>query len=112
MSYLIDDIARTLGTPMPRRKAFGVLGRLLGGAALGVLFSRRAAAAVSAPCGTSTSFTGVQDGSDCTNGVWTGTFSCPGNCPTLTTSNVTCTRSGNGTCNNGHQCTVSGTIKC
>jgi len=35
MSYLIDDIARTLAGPMPRRKAFRlILGTVLGGRAL------------------------------------------------------------------------------
>jgi hypothetical protein len=42
MSYLIDDVARTLASPMPRRKAFGKMAALLGGVFLATVIPVRA----------------------------------------------------------------------
>jgi hypothetical protein len=52
MSYLIDDLARFMASPMPRRKALGVLGGALGATLLGVFGPRRGSAATSCPRGT------------------------------------------------------------
>src|SRR6266849_260505 len=44
MSYLIDDVARILATPMPRRKAVRLVGGALAAALLGPFAVRRAGA--------------------------------------------------------------------
>jgi hypothetical protein len=53
MSYLIDDVARLLATPMPRRKTLRLFGGALAGAFLASLGVRRADAALNVSvCGT------------------------------------------------------------
>jgi|SRR5579862_1335715 len=67
MSYLIDDVARILATPMPRRRALALAFRALaGGAVLANLGTQPALAACS-------SSTCVASGGCCNGGVNAGT---------------------------------------
>lgn len=52
MSYLLDDVVRVLGSPMPRRKSFKLLGGMIAGGLLGTLGIRPAFAGPS--CGFTT----------------------------------------------------------
>jgi hypothetical protein len=45
MSYLIDDVAKTLASPMPRRKAFRFIGGVVAGAFMTTIGAKRASAA-------------------------------------------------------------------
>jgi hypothetical protein len=58
MSYLIDDVAKTLASPMPRRKAF----RYLAGVLMGGIFAPLAMACGASGCQCS-------NGSTCTSGI-------------------------------------------
>jgi len=51
MKYLLDDVVRTLATPMPRRKTFRLLGGLLAGGILGGMGLRPAFADQGPLCG-------------------------------------------------------------
>jgi hypothetical protein len=117
MSFLIDDVARVVANPMPRRKALRLFGRTLGGAFLASLGMRRADAvlmqttcsptppASTCKCGTS--------GRTCTNGqVLCGSSAncmcCPaGKCcgtngqPVCCTSNQCCSKSSTCTASHG-----------
>lgn len=118
MSKLFDDIARTLASPMPRRKVLRAVGQLLGGAALVALFPRAAAAA---GCGTTVGAKVVVNTTSgrCVNGapdatltktaLSSGAFACPGNCPGRTVGTLSCTGGapGNGQCSPGRPCTVT-----
>lgn len=107
MSYLIDDVARTLASPMPRRKAFAALGRLLGGAALGAVFSSVGLAAVAAGCGAACQLNGgspttCPTGMTCSKSTGLGVCNCDaGTC--CCTTNGTCQTSagGSGNCRAG-----------
>jgi hypothetical protein len=120
MSYLIDDVARTLASPMPRRKAFAAITRLLGGATLGAVFVQMATAAVVCGNTTSQTATNLQVG-NCVGGTadatlisaFLATFTCPSNCNGLKTATaVSCVEDRSGTCNGGHPCSVTGTVTC
>ena len=50
MSYLIDDVARTLARPMPRRAAFKSIFLTLGGAFLATVVPARAQSGVCGQC--------------------------------------------------------------
>ena len=50
MSYLIDDVARTLASPMPRRKAFRLIGKVVLGGALMAIGRKEAWAKTCAQC--------------------------------------------------------------
>jgi len=52
MSYLIDDVARSLASPKPRREALKLVGRMLAGGLLGAVALRQRAQA--ANCGSLT----------------------------------------------------------
>jgi hypothetical protein len=120
MSFLIDDVARTLASSS-RREAFRSIGRLLAGASLGTFVVRHASAATE-PCGSTPNQTasvttgkcpgsGVPDGAAI--GAWSGNFTCPSTCSTKTSSGVTCTGGGSGnSCTTAAPCTLTGTIKC
>ena len=41
MSYLIDDVAKTLAGPMPRRKAFRLIGGVIAGAFMTTIGAKR-----------------------------------------------------------------------
>ena len=118
MNHLIDEVARILGKPMPRRAALGSLSRIVAGAALSIVFVREAAATQTAACGTSTQSSSNVDTGACTGGVYSGTFFvCPPNCPTRTlVSTTTCVgKNGTGTdnCGNGaNNCNVTVSVKC
>ncbi len=66
MSYLIDDVARVLASPLPRRKAFRLLGGIMAGAFMGTVGAHRAMAANSICCsnGTGCSNNGGNCGGD------------------------------------------------
>ena len=123
MSYLIDDVARTLASPMPRRKALASVARLLAGTAAMTLFPRGAFAATT--CGTSnpvvTSPNNPSGAPACNGGtpnaaliaIFNGdsATACPSDCSTRSTSNFSCTQSG--ACGNGsNACTVTATVVC
>jgi hypothetical protein len=55
MSYLIDDVARTLAGPMPRRKAVKLVGRFLAGGLFGTFALRHASAQNCSPACNSSS---------------------------------------------------------
>jgi hypothetical protein len=57
MSYLIDDVARTLAGPMPRRKALRLLSTVVAGGILSTLGLKQARAQ-SKPCKTGTTACG------------------------------------------------------
>jgi hypothetical protein len=69
MNYLIDDVARTLATPLPRRKALRLLGNALGGAFLTAVGVRRAdAALMQSVCNTRGGCACGNSGRHCTQG--------------------------------------------
>lgn len=86
MSYLMDDVARTLASPMPRRKAF----RYLAGTLLGGIFAPLAMA------GACTSPT-AQNGCDCTTAGQCSSGICSP-CPTSQGGGSICVASGNKCC--------------
>lgn len=136
MSRLVDEVARTLATPMPRRKLIRTLASAIGGAALVALFPRQAAAALA--CGTTSGTT--QSGFSATGNTYTctgtgaatgtgepnaamitaalanATFACTSTCPTRTAVTFRCTRpAGAGNCNAGNPCsmtTISASCSC
>jgi hypothetical protein len=112
MNYLIDDVARTLAAPQPRRKALRLLGNALGGAFLAALGVRRANAALmvsqctnpnGCPCGNS--------GKRCTNGqVMCGSSA---NCVCCSTVATCCGTNGQPVCcNPTKQCCSKSTSTC
>jgi hypothetical protein len=123
MSYRIDEIARTLASPMPRRKMWRTLGRICGGAAFGVFFAETARAAT-LKCGINSSVSASIAGTGgtsvtcctgcpsngCSAGACLGTgpgttlqhnfdlaTPCPSACSTRTDSGMSCT-GGTATC--------------
>jgi hypothetical protein len=91
MSYLIDDVARTLAGPMPRRKVFRyILGALLGGTVFAPL-------AMANNCGSSS---GRPDGCPCT-GTGTAQCSSPSTCKVCGGGGSACTPSGMACCVTG-----------
>jgi len=51
MSYLIDEVARSLATSLPRRRALNLIGRLLVGGLFGTAGLQRALAQPKGTCG-------------------------------------------------------------
>jgi len=84
MNYLIDDVARILANPMPRRKALKMFGRTLGGALLASLGVPRADAALTQ--------------STCTPPTPSGRCKCGTSSGTCTNGQVICGSSANCTC--------------
>lgn len=81
MSFLFDDMARTLATPMPRRRALGACARLLlGGTALGFLF-RQEADAFALACGGNTLIGPAKPNCSAALMNCPATGACPANCP-------------------------------
>src|ERR1700678_95746 len=73
MSYLIDELAKALAQPMPRRKMMLAFGRVLGGTALGTLFiGSTQAFALSCGVNNNVTSTGITSGgcpqTTCTSG--------------------------------------------
>jgi hypothetical protein len=105
MSYLIDDVARTLASPMPRRKAFAAIGRLLGGATLGAVFSSVGLAAVAAGCGAACKLNGgdtCPTGMTCSQPTGNGVCNCNAGTCCCTTSKACLTSvGGSGNCRTG-----------
>ena len=54
MSYLIDDVARSLASPVPRRRALSLFGRMLLGGLFGAAGLQKASAQNAGTCGTKT----------------------------------------------------------
>jgi hypothetical protein len=89
MDKLIDEVAKILATPMPRRKTF----RLLGGALAALFVSGSAFAGQKESCPTGTSRCGnAAKKFDCCN---------PGQCCAGNGANATCCNSGQCVCPNG-----------
>lgn len=126
MDKLFDEIARTLASPMPRRKALRTVVQLLGAAAVVALFPHNAFAAA---CGTTSGakfVTQTPTSQDrCVNGVPSASlsklalsspeFSCPATCPTGKVGALSCTggNPGNGNCTPAQPCTViAASIEC
>ena len=114
MSYLIDDVARTLASPVSRRETFKRIARLLGGVGLLAL---RAKATTHLKCGQSDCNMATFDcanGLVCVPATGTGTCQCPGGtCCCKPGSSGSCIASNNNSpqgtnCNN----TVAGQTNC
>jgi hypothetical protein len=90
MSYLIDDVAKTLASPMPRRQALSFLFKTLGGAALAAVFAGKVFGAcdgsLHCPCST---------GNVCGSGLTCKTCTHGGNSCVTTATNETCCTGGN-----------------
>jgi hypothetical protein len=92
MRYLVDDLARTLATPMPRRRALRLAAQMLAGGVLATLGIRRASAANCTGTG--------QSNCTCVGGGQSATCN----------SSQTCCMGSNGAscCNSTQHCCVSG----
>jgi hypothetical protein len=101
MSYLIDDVARALATPMPRRKALRFVGSALAAGALGALGLGHAAAQTSNTPTKCPKGTTVCGKSCCSEGQ-----SCCDNIVCCNQNQKCCT--GSGTCCNQNQQCVNG----
>jgi len=125
MPHIVDDIARILATPVPRRQAFKLVGRVLAGAFVGAL-GMRAQNANSANlnsgaiCGSTRCqknqtcctqnqgafrpFCASQSKTCCGNSTVNGNQQCcrTSSIPFVTNSNQSCC--GNGACNRGQLC--------
>src|SRR5579859_3510983 len=96
MSYLIDDVARTLASPMPRRKAFRYLAGVVGGALMATIGAQRASAASCSPACTGGAHC-------CTSG---GTAIC------CASTEMCCLHGGTVSCCGSGTCCVAGTGAC
>jgi len=96
MSYLIDDVARTLADPMPRRKAFRYLAGVLAGVFMATIGAQRASAATCAKNG------------DCMGA----NMCCLNGTCVSTTGNAICGGSQNGICcSGGFVCCSKGNVR-
>jgi len=106
MSYKIDEIAKTLASPMPRRKMIVALARVLGIGSLGMVAVRPAAAAACGARYTTNDFSNT-GGTQVACGTSGGStvYCATGDCCTSTSSHFCCPGSaqgkGTGTCCNG-----------
>jgi hypothetical protein len=125
MAHIVDDIARILATPVPRRQAFQLVGRVLAGAFVGALGMKAQSAnsnalvtcgfgrCASSQCcnqaqGAFFPFCASKGKTCCGNSTMTGSQKCcrTGVSPFVMNSNQSCC--GNGACNSGHSCCPGG----
>jgi hypothetical protein len=103
MDTLLDNISRTLATPMPRRKALGYIGKLLGAAVLAGFAAQPVDAAGCTNKDPKTSFS-------CGNG--SNASCCPADtCCAALGNTSSCCAKGKCKCNNG-TCASSTSGKC
>jgi len=101
MNFLIDDVVRILATPMPRRKAFRLIGGLLAAAFMTTIGEQRASAV---SCGATlacpTGFVCCKPQGNVNNGICCahGTCCCGGG------GEGNCQASSGGTCPSGQGC--------
>lgn len=116
MSNLFDDFARLLAQPAPRRGALRFAGQAFAASILGIVWDGRLAAQAGS-CGAVTSAAVTYNDAGCSEGVPTQCLtngadalvrnvSCPGNCPSGTSSTPICV------CVNRFQATAKSMVTC
>ena len=112
MNSLLDEIARTLGTSIPRRHAIRSVGRLLASATLATLTARRAYAALA--CGSNTqSGTYSSTSGSCATALslyLTSVGGCPSTCCTQTATSYTCVGENGNSGKCGGNCGISNAV--